>query len=535
MGGHNGTIGWCGAVTAALLGWVLLSGPAIAEEGQGEGQNAAAEEAAELEQALSSDSGQASQPAASPGDSNAGSSQGDGSPAEGGSGAASPGADGSAGSDDGVGSAVDGYLDRLRAMDPPRHPAQQQGDPSEGAVGSGGADPAQDEPSQGDRRSSDAARSRSGSPQQPRQQARPGSGSEKAASTEQTPQGGSNAGSNASGSGSTVRSLPKPPKLKPLKPEEAEALEPAEARQRAVHILVRAAVGEDPALRSNAIEALSLMPGRALPLTNKALNDPNPGVRFAAAVTAAKLGFKSLIPTLKPLLDDENPSVQAAALSALHKLGEDVNITPLAGMLRERDPQLRGNVALLLGLLGDESAVPMLQRAAKAPLPRASAARAAVVRVQVAEAIARLESDAALDALRAGMFSQFGEVRVVAVNAMGAVGDERMAPALENMLRDELPVELQIAAAAALARMNRSSGLDRVLDEIDHERPAVRAQAAWALGWYSRDAGLSELKRLLADESQQVRVSAAASVLRRLDGNRGAGQQRRRGGPRRSR
>ena len=264
----------------------------------------------------------------------------------------------------------------------------------------------------------------------------------------------------------TVNSTPPPPSFEQL-------------HQRAMETIIEAANGSDPAMRSNAIEAMQADPNRALPLTHKGLADENAGVRFAAAVTTGVLKFRDLTPALRPLLEDANLSVQAAALFALHTLGQDVDITPLADMLASPNPSLRGNVALLLGLMGDSSAVPMLKHAARQPLPsRASVSQAAVVRVQIAEAVARLGDDTSLDALRAAMYSQYHEVRVLAITALGAVGDRSMEAALVNLMNDPgVPVpnradealvaaiertrsELQLAAAGALARLRNPRGAE---------------------------------------------------------------------------
>jgi HEAT repeat protein len=289
------------------------------------------------------------------------------------------------------------------------------------------------------------------------------------------------------------------------------------ARDRAIDILVNASVSKNPQLRSNAIEALTLAPERLLPVTAKGLTDPNPGVRFAAAVTAGTQRLKSLVEAVRPLTDDREPSVRAAALYSLHILGEPVNITPLADILETGAPRDRANVALLLGLMGDDSAIPLLRRAARTPMPRASSAQTALHRIQVAESIARLGSDEALDALRAGAFSNFDEVRVVAVTAMGAIGDRRSEVMVEHLLGDP-PMELQLAAAGALARMGKSTGLPITLELSGHENPVIRYQAAWVLGWMTGPQVLPRLDALLGDSSEMVRVAAAASVLRRAGG-----------------
>ncbi len=297
--------------------------------------------------------------------------------------------------------------------------------------------------------------------------------------------------------------------------------EPAgpDARERAIQVLIEASVGDNAALRANAIEAMQVAPQRCLPLTQKGLGDPNPGVRFAAVVTAAMLDFDSLVPLIRPLAEDENPSVRAAAIYALHDLGQTVDLTPLADLLVSEDPGTRANVAMLLGLIGDRSAVSMLKQASAAPMPRVGGGRIAVVRCQVAEAICKLGDNSELDTIRAGAFNKnFGEVRVISIKAIGEVRDEKMIPALERFLDDtygpEAP-EVKLAAAESLAKMNKAAGTTLTLQLTYDIQDPIRAQAAWVLGWYNDQATYNRAVQLLDDQNPLVRVTAASSVLRR--------------------
>jgi len=314
----------------------------------------------------------------------------------------------------------------------------------------------------------------------------------------------------------------------------ATAERPANAlRHKAAQLLIDASVGDAAILRANAIEAMQVDPDRALPLAQRGLGDENPGVRFAAIVTAGQLEFRSLAPAIQPLVRDPNPSVRAAAIFALHTFGRDIDITPLGDMLASQDPGLRANVAMLLGLMGDPSAIPMLQQAGDKPMPRVGEERVALVRIQVAEAMAKLGDDQALDAIRAGMHSSVGEVQIVAINAVGALGDEKGAAVLQTMLTNQ-PIEVQLAAAASLARVARKRNfsatgmgewLRRVEDrarpvalaQLDHPTDPIRAQVAWTLGWFNDARTLAALETLLDDPNPQVRVAAAASVVRRAE------------------
>ena len=304
------------------------------------------------------------------------------------------------------------------------------------------------------------------------------------------------------------------------------------AHDRALELILGASLGDIPALRANAIEAMHVAPDRCRPLAERGLTDANPGVRFAAIVTAGMLDMRSSTPAIRPLLNDENDSVRAAAIYAMHTLGEDVDLSPLAGMLlHSQDPGLRSNVAMLLGLIGNDSAIPLLKQAARSPMPRVSENRIAVMRCQIAEAIIKLGSERELHTMRASLFSPNGEVQVIAINTVGAVADEPGAESLQTLL-ENTPPEVRIASAGSIARVVNAGGYkhkgggQRLLELENRARPIVfqyynhtadpiRAQTAFAMGWFDDDATLQALIGMMDDSSPQVRIAAAAAVLRR--------------------
>ena len=288
----------------------------------------------------------------------------------------------------------------------------------------------------------------------------------------------------------------------------------AELASRALAEVLTAASSDDAFLRANAMEAAALIPDRAPFLLRIGVDDKSPVVRFAAMATTGKLRLKELAPSALRLLSDPDESVRASAKFAMSQCGQPVDGPSLASMLGSADPGVRANVAILLGLAGDASVIPLLKESAKAPLKRTSPQQEALVRLQIAEAVVKLGDEGSIDALEAGAFSQFDEVRVLAVLTLGRLEDRRMAPALTGMLNGP-PVELQVAAAQALANMGQSHGLRVVLTAAGSSSPTVRAQAAIALGAFSQSAASDKLARMLADPQPQVRVAAAAAVLRR--------------------
>jgi HEAT repeat protein len=147
------------------------------------------------------------------------------------------------------------------------------------------------------------------------------------------------------------------------------------------------------------------------------------------------------------------------------------------------------------------------------PMPGVSGVRDAIVRLQFAEAVTKLGDYSNLNAIRAGAYSTMGEVQVLAVILLGDLQDRTMIPALRQML-DDPPVERQVAAAASLAKMGQFHGLETVLKASRNEGFLQRSQAAMALGYFDDDAAAQRLTELLADMQPEVRLSAAAGLLR---------------------
>lgn len=315
-----------------------------------------------------------------------------------------------------------------------------------------------------------------------------------------------------------VGSSPAPSDARPTRAERERAREMlAEQRDRAVETILTASESDDAALRANAIEASQSIPEHAAALATAGLEDANPAVRFSALVTIGQLGLTELGQAALEHTDDENDSVRAAAIFAAQAVGEEVDLSPLAGMLASPEPGVRSNVAMLMGLLGDASAVPMLKELAHAPMRRVAAVHQALVRIHIAEALVELGEEAALDALRAGAYSHHDEVRVLAVQALGKLGDRQMEAALMQIVEGNEPIELRLAAAEALARLG---GADPAVIEVMREGAAwdeamIRAQAAFALGRAPHPEAAERLIALLQeDPSEQVQLTAAAAIVR---------------------
>ncbi len=324
-----------------------------------------------------------------------------------------------------------------------------------------------------------------------------------------------------------------------------------ELREDAIRLLQVSARDADPFLRANAIEAMQSVPGRALPLAQIGLDDEHPVVRFTSLVTIGKMRLRELGTAAVRATHDPDPSVRAAAMYAARRCGQEVDISELAQMLAGPNPSVRSNVVMLLGLMGESSALPMIDAQAKVPMPnqRVNKLRRAIVRVQVAEAQVLLGDADAISPLRAAAFSEFDEVRVLAVTMLGRLRDASAETALMAIVeRKDQPIELKLAAAEAVSHIGGRAAIKELLQQssmvrqsCSSDNPVLRAQAVITAGalesararvyrellpsdppyiWrLFEDTSLTaDMGKLMQDPHPQVRLSAAAAVLRALAG-----------------
>lgn len=292
------------------------------------------------------------------------------------------------------------------------------------------------------------------------------------------------------------------------------------AQNRAVQQILVSAKSQDPILRANALEAAESLPNRIGPLVQQAMMDPEPVVRYAALLTIGKLKISGVAANARQYLNDSNESVKAAAIYALARNfgtnagnGFAVDISPMAGLLMSYNPTTRANVAYLMGLMGDDSAIPMLKIAARKRLPTAPQSREVIIRVQIAEAIYRLGETQVLDSIRAGMFSQFDEVRILSVQILGRLYDRQWEPAVENALKKD-PIELKLACAGTLGRFGNRKGLDIIMDAAQSQSVLLRSQAAICLGMFRNEPKATQmLIGMLTDQAETVRLAASAGLL----------------------
>ena len=263
----------------------------------------------------------------------------------------------------------------------------------------------------------------------------------------------------------------------------------------------------------------------------------DPRLRFAAVRALGQIRNPAAVPTLLPLLGDSRKELRFAAVEALGQIRAPEAVRPLVEALRDSDRNLRRTAAEGLGENGDPQAAPALIVALEDEHWS--------VRSAAATALGRVGSPKATLALVARADDPDDTVRRAAVMALGEVRDARAAARLIAALADPA---LQAAAREALRRLGPaalpemeqaltrgalSADARRLLVDLagrfedpaarrllllalEDQSPAVRAEAATALG----DGGFREalrplVERKASDPAPEVR-QAAARALRKL-------------------
>ncbi|MCB9837866.1 MAG: HEAT repeat domain-containing protein [Phycisphaeraceae bacterium] len=296
----------------------------------------------------------------------------------------------------------------------------------------------------------------------------------------------------------------------------------SQVRERAMTILLDASAAELPQMRANAIEALSLAPGRVEPVARLGLLDDNPGVRFTAAMTIGRLKLEASRDLLKPLLRDEDPVVRAAAIYGMTRCGASIDPTPIAQLCYSNDTRQRAQGVFILGEMGNSSAIPMLKSVAADPMPMASISQVRLLRLQVAEALVKLGDETGVETLRASLFParpEDLEISALAVQIIGEIKDLRSLDQLIYLAdaagEDRLPAEVRLGAAASAAMLGEKGGSFIAEEYWQDKFPAIRAQSAHAFGWIGGSRSLAYLDTMMSgDTNDLVRVAAAAGVLR---------------------
>ena len=296
-------------------------------------------------------------------------------------------------------------------------------------------------------------------------------------------------------------------------------------REQAMVLIEEMSRDENAQVRGQAVEAAAMSPQRMRDVIEAGLKDENAGVRSIALMAVGKNQLRDLRPQAERLMSDGNNHVRASAIYATIRTGGKADQSPLAQMLfSDSNPMVSRHVAFLLGEIGNKSAVPLLRSAALDRSKQLPPDQQPIFQLMITEALVKLGEQKELAAIRAALYpSQPGELEAMAlaVQMLGEMKDRQAQGQLMNLAnyRDpqgqQYPAEVRLGIALSLARMGVTGGeAIAIADQYANDsNPALRSQVAFLYGAQGAG-GLDKLAPMMKDPNPQVRISAAASVMR---------------------
>lgn len=232
-------------------------------------------------------------------------------------------------------------------------------------------------------------------------------------------------------------------------------------------------------LRTTRLRALTGLVNLASPEHTSTLqsmiDDTNPHVRVNAVRGLARIGDVGSVPHILDIATRVKPWEAARTADALVEMGAEAVEPVINWITHERakpapSVEVLALAARLLGLIGEDSAEPILIALLGSPHPEC--------RVAAASALEHAGTDAAVEPLRLALHDDEWRVRARAVVALGALADDLVADEVSQLLTDRQWWVRQ-NAATALGRL--PGGTERLFAALD------------GADRYAADAALTEL------------------------------------------
>lgn len=205
----------------------------------------------------------------------------------------------------------------------------------------------------------------------------------------------------------------------------------------------------------------------------RALADPEPAVRLAAAQLAGRHRYRAAREILAAWLGDSLGDVRAVAARSLGALGDARSLPAIVRLLGDADVDVRrAAVSAVAAIGGPDATVPLLNRLADAE---------SAVRVDTARTLGDLGDPRAVLSLLGALQDSMPEVREATAVALGKLHDPRAVRGLLGLLRDA-QLDVRVAATRALGTLGSP---DAVLDlaplALDIDRAGASARTPMAL------------------------------------------------------
>jgi HEAT repeat protein len=207
--------------------------------------------------------------------------------------------------------------------------------------------------------------------------------------------------------------------------------------------------------------------------------------------------------TARRQLHSRRSATRARAGRFLGEAGRPAAVDDLLRLLHDPVPSVRWSAARSLGRLGHPSAV--------SPLLGALEGERSIPADVVVQAVAQIR-DCPVAVLRQGLSSRSVPVRAVTVELLGRFQALAATPDLIGRLRDDSSIEVRTRAAQALGRLGSPRAVDALLACLAEGPPAMHPQVVWALGEIGAPQAVPALRAALTGASAQLRGAAAHAL-----------------------
>jgi HEAT repeat protein len=234
----------------------------------------------------------------------------------------------------------------------------------------------------------------------------------------------------------------------------------------------------------------------------EALDDKRPWVRAIAAWALGEIADKRAVKPLLKALRDQNENVRMKAGMALVAIGDDSIFEPMLASLKDKHPEVRGAACLALAEIRHESSVGPLMEALKDEDER--------VRDQAAWALAKIGKPA-LQRLIMALEDPNRDVRCLAMETLGEIGDKRAVDSIIKMLKD-VEVTIRFGAAHVLGGFGDKKAVNPLIEALKDKDKTVRFWAVNSLEQIADTRAIKPLVDALKDKDDLVRGAAAGAL-----------------------
>ena len=285
----------------------------------------------------------------------------------------------------------------------------------------------------------------------------------------------------------------------------------AAAGEKATDDLMGALKAEDADVRAVAADVTAALPGDAVAKRLiESLQGATPAARADTLGLLARRGDKAALPVALEAAKDADKAVRKAAIKAVAAIGKDEMIPNLIEFLSSKDGDDRRAAADSLILLPGDKATATLVDALKTSTVEA--------RRELLGILAARGAKAHLAAIFACAKDENEGVRVAALDATGALGDDKALPAVLELLLTPKGGDRAAAERAADSIGRRATDKDKCADALIPVLLKGDVQAKCGLlrvlGGLGSNRGLDVLRAAIKDENAEIQEAGFRALAR---------------------